>query len=61
MTRIDILIKLRRIQGFMQKYKFLDAYKLLLELLEEAQEMDYDGEEFSYRAKIVREAKELNR
>lgn len=61
MTRVDILIKLRRIQGFMQKYKFLDAYKLLLELLEEAQEMDYDGEEFSYRAKIVREAKELNR
>ncbi len=61
MTRIDILLKLRRIQGFMQKYKFLDAYKLLLELLEEAQEMDYDGEEFSYRAKIVREAKELNR
>ena len=45
----------------MQKYKFLDAYKLLLELLEEAQEMDYDGEEFSHRAKIVREAKELNR
>ena len=37
MTRVDILIKLRRIQGFMQKYKFLDAYKLLLELLEEAQ------------------------
>ena len=61
MTRVDILIKLRRIQGFMQKYKFLDAYKLLLELLEEAQEGDYDGEEFSYRAKIVREAKELNR
>lgn len=61
MTRIDILLKLRKIQGFMQKYKFLDAYKLLLELLEEAQEMDYDGEEFSYRAKIVREAKELNR
>ena len=61
MTRVDILIKLRRIQGFMQKYKFLDAYKLLLELLEEAQEMDYDGEEFSYSAKIVREAKELNR
>ena len=61
MTRVDILIKLRKIQGFMQKYKFLDAYKLLLELLEEAQEMDYDGEEFSYRAKIVREAKELNR
>ena len=61
MTRVDILLKLRRIQGFMQKYKFLDAYKLLLELLEEAQEMDYDGEEFSYRAKSVREAKELNR
>ena len=61
MTRIDILLKLRKIQGFMQKYKFLDAYKLLLEILEEAQEMDYDGEEFSYRAKIVREAKELNR
>ncbi len=59
MTRIDILLKLKKIQGFMQSYKFLDAYKLLLELLEEAQ--DLPEEEYSYRAKIVREGKELNR